>query len=238
MIFRSSKRPDYLNKDFNKSLRKILGFLPGNLENYHRAFLHSSYANNKDHLYKKHNERLEFLGDLILDAAVGEYLFLKFPHLDEGDLTRVKTRFVNRKMLNELAERLGIEKLIVGHFKDNKVPDDSKGNALEALIGAIFLDKGYAKTSKIVMNQFFDKHINLLALITKEEDFKSILVKWCQKSKLKFDIAETIEDGSLENRIKIELLINEELMGTGTGKTKKEAELNAYQNACEHLRLI
>lgn len=211
--------------------------MPGDLDNYHRAFLHSSYANNKDHLYKKHNERLEFLGDLILDAAVGEYLFLKFPHLDEGDLTRVKTRFVNRKMLNELAERLGIEKLIVGHFKDNKVPDDSKGNALEALIGAIFLDKGYAKTSKIVMERFFDKHINLLALITKEEDFKSILVKWCQKSKLKLDIVESHDEESADKIIKLELFINEELMGSGIGKTKREAELNAYQYACEHLHL-
>lgn len=240
MIFkRKHKQPDYVHKDFNKSLKLLLGFNPKNPELYYRAFLHSSYANAKEHLYKKHNERLEFLGDLILDAIIGEFLFSSFPDMNEGALTKMKTRFVSRNTLNDLAVRLGLEKMIVGEFKGNLIPEDAKGNAFEALIGAIYLDKGFEITKKTVINKFFDKHLNMIALLSFEDDNKSKLHKWAQKIKktLRFVDEEVMLEGQTEKTYSIQVFLDDEIIAEGSGKNKKSAEKNAAQDACDKLHL-
>lgn len=212
----------------------MLGYKPTKYEPYYQAFLHSSYANSKEHLINKHNERLEFLGDVILDAVVGEFLFEKFPHLDEGNLTRLKTRFVSRKTLNQLADKLELVKFVVGDFRNGEIPEDVKGNAFEALIGAIFLDQGYKKTKRIVLKRFFDKHINLFALMNKDDDFKSKLIKWGQKNRriVRFDALDSID--SKKNKIySVKVWIDDEECGEGVSNTKKEAEQKAAKEACE-----
>lgn len=234
MLFFQAPLPEYLQKDFKKFLNKLLGYKPTNYLPYYQAFLHSSYANSKEHLVNRHNERLEFLGDVILDAIVGEFLFQKFPELDEGNLTRLKTRFVSRKTLNQLAEKLGLVKFVAGDFRNGETPEDVKGNTFEALVGAIFLDQGYKKTKKIVLDRFFDKNINLLALLSKDDDYKSKLIKWSQKNRhaVRFEAVDSL-DGNKFKIYTVKVFINEEFCGHGESSTKKEAEQMAAKEACD-----
>ena len=234
LFFQQKPLPEYLQKDFKKFLTKLLGYNPTNHLPYYQAFLHSSYANSKQHLVNKHNERLEFLGDVILDAIVGEFLFEKFPDLDEGNLTRLKTRFVSRKTLNLLAEKLDLAKFVAGDFRNGEIPEDVRGNTFEALIGAIFLDKGYKKTKKIVLTRFFDKHINLLALLSKDDDFKSKLIKWGQKNRhmVRFDAVDGT-DAKKNKTYTVKVWVDDEECGQGFSTTKKAAEQMAAKEACE-----
>jgi ribonuclease-3 len=234
--FFADNAPDYFAKDFKKSLIQILGFRPRNYNLYYTAFLHSSYANSQQHLYKKHNERLEFLGDLILDAIVGDFLYKNYPHMDEGELTRVKTKFINRKTLNQLAERIGIEKLLVADFKLSIFPEDAKGNTLEALIGAIYLDRGFDFTRKIVMSNFYDRHLNMLAMLSNDDDYKSKLFRWAQKNRRTLRYVTSSETGRDQDKeYTIDVYIDDEIVGSGTGKNKKIAEQKASHDACEKL---
>lgn len=234
LFFQQSPQPEYLQKDFKKFLTKLLGYKPANYLPYYQAFLHSSYANSKEHLVNRHNERLEFLGDVILDAIVGEFLFEKFPDLDEGNLTRLKTRFVSRKTLNQLSGKLGLVSFVAGDFRNGEIPEDVKGNTFEALVGAIFLDQGYKKTKKIVLNKFFDKNINMFALLNKDDDFKSKLIKWGQKNRrtVRFDAEDSID--AKKNKIySVKVWIDDEECGQGVSNTKKDAEQMAAKEACE-----
>ncbi|MCX7649002.1 MAG: ribonuclease III [Flavobacteriales bacterium] len=219
-------------------MRKILGFRPGNPELYARAFLHSSFANNTREHYKNHNERLEFLGDLILDAAVGTFLYEKYPHLDEGELTRRKMKFVNRATLNKLAYRMNLQDLIIGNFSYQKMPEDVAGNCLEALIGAVYLDKGFDFTCKIILKRFFDKHLNIINLLNTEDDFKSKLMLWAQKNKKKVEYKMAGDSRSRRSgECLVEIWVESELMGKGAGRTRKQAEQDAARAACEQLHL-
>lgn len=232
LFFGNHTRPSYVQKGFEKKLKSIIGYTPRDLTIYYRAFLHASYANAQEELFRQHNERLEFLGDVILDAIIGDYLFKTFPHMDEGSLTKLKTRFVSRSTLNQLAEKAGIPDLIVGEFKNSVMPDDVKGNALEALIGAMYLDKGFNYTYKKTL-AMFDKNVNLLALVNSDNDYKSKLVKWGQKNKqpVRFDHIET----KLDNNDKIytvTIYINNVEEAKAEGKNKKAAEQKAAEQVC------
>jgi ribonuclease-3 len=238
MPFWKKKWPDYVTDDFKKKLRKILGFRPGKPELYARAFLHSSFANNTRDHYKNHNERLEFLGDLILDAAIGTFLFKTYPHYTEGELTRQKMKFVSRATLNKLAYRMNLQELVIGHFSHHRMPEDVPGNCLEALIGAIYLDKGFDFTRKIIIKRFFDKHLNILNILASEDDFKTKFLLWTQKSKKKavFQL-KSGEHRKSQSEYVVELYLDGELVGTGTGKSRKQAEQDAARVACENLHL-
>lgn len=233
LFFQQKPLPDYLDKDFKKFLVKLLGYKPANFEPYYQAFLHSSYANSKQHLAFRHNERLEFLGDLILDAVIGEFLYEKFPNLDEGNLSRLKTRFVSRKTLNQLAEKLNLIDFVAGDFRSGAIPEDVKGNTFEALVGAIFLDIGYKKTRKVVMKNFFDKHLNLFALLNNDDDYKSKLVKWAQKSRkvIRFEAQEIRSE--IKKEYTVVVYLDDEACGKGVSPNKKAAEQLAAQEACE-----
>lgn len=212
----------------------MLGYRPSNYQPYYQAFLHSSYANSRELWVNRHNERLEFLGDTILDAIVGEFLFEKFPEMDEGSLTRIKTRFVSRKTLNRMAEKLNLVTYVAGDFRSGEIPEDVKGNTFEALVGAIFLDKGYGKTKKIVFERFYDKHVNIFALLNKDDDYKSKLIKWGQKNRksVRF-LAEDSLDAKKNKVYTVNLLIDGEPCGLGVASSKKDAEQIAAKEACE-----
>ena len=181
---------------------------------------------------------MEFLGDQILNTIVGEYLYSQFPHLDEGRLTRIKTRFVSRKTLNKLAHNMNLLFFIVGDFRGGEPPEDAKGNTFEALVGAIYLDKGFNKTKQVVIERFFDKHLNMLALVSSDEDYKSRLVKWAQKNKknLLFE-AEDISESAKERSYKVTVWIDGEPVGSGFSRNKKEAEQDAALQVCSQLYL-
>lgn len=203
-------------------MQPILGFYPKNSSLYKQAFLHKSVIVENELKPFESNERLEFLGDAILDSVVSHYLFKKFPFKDEGYLTQLRSRFVRRQNLNQLAKKIGLPSLLKTNIE--KESNAIYGDALEALIGAIYLDQGYRICQKFIEQKLFLFHLDLDEIIHTEIDFKSRVIEWCQKEKLSFEftMSET-EDGS-QKIYTATLLINNENKGQGQAFTKKKAE--------------
>jgi ribonuclease-3 len=228
-------KPD---KSFLKHLKKILGFNPGNIKLYQLACIHksSSFEIFKD--LQINNERLEFLGDAILDALIAERLFQKFQDRDVGFLTQMRSKIVNRENLNNIAIKLGIANVLV-----TKVNSENHksiyGDALEALIGALYLDKGFKKARKIILERIIHPNINLNKLQDTEVDFKSRIIEWGQKHKkdVNFTNFEEIDKESNTAYFISHLVIADDLIGKGTGSSKKEAEQNAARQGIEYLNI-
>lgn len=222
-------KPD---KEKIRLFKQILGFKPRSLELYQLALIHKSAANKIYHNSKINNERLEFLGDAILDSIVAEHLYYKYPDKDEGFLTQLRSKIVNRETLKRISIKLGLANLVI-----SKVANDNHksvyGDALEAIIGAIYLDKGYKKTKKFILERIIDHHLNLKKLAETEIDFKSRIIEWGQKNKK--DINFTSREENNENgRSPVfisHLLVADKIIGMGSGTSKKEAEQNAAQQA-------
>jgi ribonuclease-3 len=182
------------------------------------------------------NERLEFLGDAILDSITAEYLFLKFPSNDEGSLTKLKSKIVNRKNLSKLGEDMGIRDVLLYHQGRSINIATLEGNAFEAIIGAIYLDGGYEKTKRILEDNIFRKYLDFHQLFEKEIDFKSKLYIWCQRKKLQLQfklVSEVHTEGQWEYTILAQ--INNQDYGQGKGTSKKIAEQNASKETFELL---
>jgi len=182
------------------------------------------------------NERLEYLGDAILDAVVADYLFRHYPKHNEGSLTKMRSKMVKRKHLNLLAYRLGIHKLIVSHTHPGNLSKYLYGNALEALIGAIYLDKGFKKTC-LFIEDILKKNVDLDRLLKSDFDYKSQLIEWAQKNKCEiiFESQEEIKGDSHIPQFITTIRITNEIAGRGTGYSKKEAEQKAAKVALEQI---
>ncbi|MBS4057139.1 MAG: ribonuclease III [Bacteroidales bacterium] len=185
MVLRSKVKALFsADKALAKTLKNIFGFYPGNIFLYQLAFRHKSAANETINGYKISNERLEFLGDAILSAAVADFLFKKFPYKNEGFLTEMRARIVSRNSLNKLSQKLGLDDLVLT-AKDTKSQFRSaSGDAFEAFIGALYLDKGYNFTHKVLIDRIVATHIDLDALEKSESNPKSRLIEWAQKEKI------------------------------------------------------
>lgn len=204
-----------------KFIVQNFGYRPTDLNIFKKALRHKSLSSEDINS----NERLEFLGDAILDAVVAEYLYNKFPGDDEGYLTKLKSKIVNRKTLSEIGEKMGLRAVI--KYSQSRTINLStiEGNAFEALIGAIYLDGGFNKAKVSLQNFIFRKFVDINKLLEVEIDFKSRLFIWCQKKRLTLEFVlhseENIE-GSLLYTIRV--AINKKEYGEGKGSAKKEAE--------------
>jgi ribonuclease-3 len=228
------------DKKLFTQLRNLLGFYPGNIALYKLAFKHRSVAIpvNQGN-FSASNERLEYLGDAILGAIVAEYLFKVFPYKDEGFLTKMRSRIVNRKQMNRLSLKLGVNKLLEFSGSGRQVNGSMHGDAMEALIGAVYLDKGYKRTTDFIVNRLLKIHFDLDELENSDTDFKSKIIEWSQKTrkKVSFDVAEI--NGKMHEKIyTIHLVIENKTEGTGTSHSKKAAEQQAAEQACEKLDLL
>lgn len=185
-----------MNKEPYSSLYKILGFYPDNIHLYEQAFHHKSSSIESSDGRWLNNERLEFLGDAILDAVVADIVFNHFQNKREGFLTNTRSKIVQRDTLNRVAVELGLEKMVVYSAKVNSHNNYMYGNALEALIGAIYLDQGYEVCYNFIQNVLIKKYVNLETIARKEVNFKSSLIEWSQKNKLEisFDLIESFTD--------------------------------------------
>ena len=229
----------FLKKVFKKkdelalALERIIGFCPVQISFYQQAFLHKSAIKDSELKTFESNERLEFLGDAVLDSVISHYLYEKFPLKDEGYLTQLRSRLVSRQNLNRLGERIGLGELIKANLdKESKF---IYGDALEALIGAIFLDKGYQYAQLFVQQNLLQNHIDIEEVINTETDFKSRVIEWCQKEKLSFDFMITEEENTNDKIYAATLLINKQIKGTGTAHTKKKAEQLAAEQFYKEL---
>jgi ribonuclease-3 len=230
-----------LNKrEFGSRLRKILGFKPGNLRLYEIAFIHRSASYTLPDGMKINNERLEYLGDAILDAILSDFLFEKFPDASEGFLTKIRSRIVNRDVLNQLALSMEIDKLLVSNVSSSHPVKNLFGDALEALIGSVFLDKGFKKTKKLFLKKVFNKYLDLNRIVRTDNDFKSLVFEWAQKNKANLIFTYSEEyDSDLKKPIFTTILsINREEFGKGQGASKKEAEQEASTMALKRIRDI
>jgi ribonuclease-3 len=239
-VLKSLFRPDsYLfppEKSFSKQLKRILGFRPRNCKLYQLAFVHKSASHFIFNDTRINNERLEFLGDAILDSLVAEYLFHRFPEKEEGFLTQTRSKLVNRDNLNHLAIKLGIGEMIISKMsRDNH--KSVYGDTLEALIGALYLDKGYERTRKIVLERIIQSDININRLLATEIDFKSRIIEWGQKNKkaVSFTSFEEMEDQGSSPLFITHLFVVDDVVGRGSGSSKKEAEQNAAKQALQLL---
>jgi ribonuclease-3 len=233
-IFRTKKYLFTPDKNFARQLKRILGFLPKKLEIYQLAFVHKSASHFIFNDIRINNERLEFLGDAILDSLVAEYLFSKFPDKEEGFLTQTRSKIVNRENLNHMAIKLGIGDMIISKMsRENH--KSVYGDALEALIGALYMDKGYERTKRIVRERIIQSYININRLLETETDFKSRIIEWGQKNKksINFTSFEEVDEQTNAPVFITHLIIANDIAGRGSGNSKKEAEQNAARQALQ-----
>ena len=223
-------------KEFSSNIQKITGLLPKNLPLYSLALTHSSFLNENEGDFES-NERLEYLGDAILDAVVAEYLFKKLPFQNEGSLTELRSRIVKRDTLNRIGSSIGLRELMQTGVisKSNK---SIIGNALEALVGAVFLDFGYKKTYKFVADKLIKPFVDIDELISTTDNYKSLLLEWGDKhnKEVIFEIADSIKHKSHTEFVSV-VKINGTKKSEGRGNSKKKAEQNAAENACEKLKI-
>ncbi|MFW6222248.1 MAG: ribonuclease III [Bacteroidota bacterium] len=220
-------------RQFGKKIKGILGYTPRNFRLFETALIHRSASIRLKEGILVNNERLEYLGDAILSAVVAQHLYLRYPDEDEGFLTEMRSKIVNRDTLNRLATQLGLDELIVSKVTDTS-SQNFKGDAFEALIGALYIDKGFVATKHFVSRVLFDKLINVDQLLQTETNFKSKIIEWSQKTKQDISF-ESFEDETNNSRTSpvfiAHLMVLDKVIGTGRGHSKKEAEQKAAKEA-------
>ncbi len=222
LLFRKDKEP-YL------CFYKMLGFYPRNIEIYQQALLHKSSSIKSDKGRLLNNERLEFLGDAILDAVVADIVYKKFEGRREGFLTNTRSKIVQRETLNRVAVEIGLDKLIKYTTRQSSHNSYMCGNAFEALVGAIYLDKGYETCKKFMEERIINRYLNLEKISRKEVNFKSKLIEWSQKNK--FEIIFNLLDQSFDDQqnptFETQVMVENIPAGAGKGYSKKESQQEA-----------
>ena len=221
---------------FKKQLKNVLGFSPNNLSLYKTALTHRSVRENAD----ENNERLEYLGDAVLSALVADYLFMRYPYREEGFLTEMRSKMVNRQQLNEIALRMGLKKITLYNKSDGSLKiSQIFGNTLEALVGAIYLDRGYKKTAKWVTERIILPHMFIDDLELLEINHKNKLYGWANKNGkvLEFEtVEEKVENG--RRLFTIAAVVDGNKIAEGKAFNKKDASQIAAQMAVALLGLI
>jgi ribonuclease-3 len=221
------------NRTFCVELKPFLGYLPAKPELYKAAFIHRSAPLTLKDGSVVTNERLEYLGDAILDAVIAAYLFNKYPNRDEGFLSQMRSKIVKRKYLNTLSVKIGLRNFIDKHLPNGNCGKHFYGDSLEALIGAIYIDKGFLKSQHFIINRLIHKYIDLDNLEFTETDFKSRVIEWAQKSHQEIRF-ESEEEYNTENKTPLficRIYITNELFTEGKGVSKKDAEQHAAEAA-------
>jgi ribonuclease-3 len=225
-------------REFSSRLKEILGFRPGNLKLYEIAFIHRSATFTLPDGKKVNNERLEYLGDAVLDAILSDYLFEKFPDANEGFLTKIRSRIVKREVLNQLAVSMGINKILISNISSVNLTKNLFGDAFEALIGAVFIDKGFKKTKKLFIKNVLNKYLDLNLIVKTDTDYKSMVFEWVQKNKsnLIYTYNEEYDFSTKKSVFSTILIIDKVESGRGQGSSKKEAEQEAASQAWKLLK--
>lgn len=223
------------DKTLKESIKNMFGFCPKNVQLYQLALTHKSVTKSLANGQRINNERLEYLGDTVLSTIVADFLFNKYPMANEGFLTELRSKIVSRNNLNQLAEKFGLSDLLM---KENQhaISKSSQGDALEALIGAVYLDKGYDFTKSMIIHHIFQIHINVETLEKLPWNYKSKLIDMMQKSHKTVAFQVIGEKGKgMKKQYMVEVLLEQKTIGTGSGYSIKSAEQAAAENAYKSL---
>ena len=230
------------HKAYVRKLKNILGFVPGNLKLYKLAFRHKSVAKSIKDGAKNSNERLEFLGDAVLGSVVAELLFKLYPYKDEGFLTELRSKIVSRANLNQLSRKLGLNEFIEYDARMISYPNKQSsllGDAFEAVVGAVYVDRGYRFTKEFLLTRIIKPHLDIHMLEVTETNFKSRLIEWCQHfgKDIQFVHVDNVP-GESAKLFTVEVLVAGEVCGIGRDFNKKSAEKLAAEKACEYLKVF
>lgn len=227
------------DKELARRLRAILGFVPSDMALYKLAFFHKSNMGDKPSGgVTQNNERLEYLGDAVLGTIVAEYLFNKYPNSDEGFLTKMRSKIVKRNSLNKIGDKMGLD-VILQEYNNTRLSRSMLGNAVEALVGAVYLECGYDETKRYVIRKLLRKYLDIHELETYDDNYKSQLLEWSQKNgktvsykviaKYKFE---------KRDRFKIAVLLDGNKIATADDFNKKSAEQMASEKALIAIGII
>lgn len=237
ILFRIYNRYFSPDKEFASRLRSLLGFTPVRLDIFKLAFSHKSTISDKAYAVQN-NERLEYLGDAVLGTIVAEYLFKKYPNSNEGFLTKMRSKIVKRKSLNKIGDKMGLD-VLLSEYNQTRLSRSMLGNAVEALVGAIYLEKGYYQTKRFVVRKILRSYVNVHELEKFDDNYKSQLLEWCQKN------GQTISYKLLarykfekRDRFKVAVMINGKKLATADDFNKKSAEQTASEKAMQALGIL
>lgn len=207
----------------------MFGFVPHNIELYKLALIHKSASLILNDGRPINNERLEFLGDAVIEAVTSDYLFIEFPERDEGFLTQLRSRIVSRQSLNALAVKLGLDKQVIAGAGAGLAQKHIFGDAFEAMMGAIYLDQGYEFVNRLLINGIFYRYLNIEELTQTDPDYKSRLIEWCQKGRHRIVFRSSRNEKSSPSHPLFSATVEIDGMevGYGAGESKKEAEQQA-----------
>lgn len=226
------------DKDLTRRLTSLLGFVPANLSIFKLAFSHKSNSSDKGGYATQNNERLEYLGDAVLGTIVAEYLFQKYPNRDEGFLTKMRSKIVKRKSLNMIGDKMGLD-VLLNEQNNTRLSRSMLGNAVEALVGAVYLESGYNRTKKYIVNQILRKYVNIHELERVDDNYKSQLLEWCQKNgrNVNYKLLARYKFEK-RDRFRVAVVINGERMAVADDFNKKSAEQNASERAMLALGIL
>jgi ribonuclease-3 len=215
----------------------VLGFVPGNITIYKLAFSHKSSQNEKSVL-SQNNERLEYLGDAVLGTIVAEYLFKKYPDSNEGFLTKMRSKIVKRKTLNRIGDKMELDG-VLQEFNNTRLSRSMLGNAVEALVGAIYLDAGYAFTQKYIVENILRRYLDIHELENYDDNYKSQLLEWCQKhgKTISYKLISRYKYEK-RDRFKVGVFVNNQRIATADDFNKKSAEQAASEKAMTELGFL
>lgn len=212
-------------KQLHSELKKLLNFSPKDITKYTKAFTHRSVQMLDENGHPLNYERLEFLGDSILGSVIAAYLYKKVPTASEGYLTQMRSKIVSREHLNELGKDLDLIRFVKSNIDQSNIGDNIHGNIFEALVGAIYLDKGYSACQKFISENVIIPYVDIEKLEGKVTSYKGLIIEWCQKQKKKYQF-ETYEDSGNElvKHFSVKISIDGEQVAKGRATSKKKAE--------------
>lgn len=237
LFLRFNNRFFHPEKEFVGKLKPLIGFTPANLVIFKLAFSHKSNPSDKTYAMQN-NERLEFLGDAVLGTIVAEYLFKKYPNANEGFLTKMRSKIVKRNTLNKIGDKMGLD-MLLHDYSQTRLSRSMLGNAVEALVGAVYLDKGYGQTRRFVIKKILRNYVDVHELESFDDNYKSQLLEWCQKNgqTISYKLVARYKFEK-RDRFKVAVMVDGKKVATADDFNKKSAEQTASEKAMMALGIL
>lgn len=228
-ILRPLRRRFGKDRAFYAAIDDMFGFIPHNIELYKLALIHKSASIELEDGRHINNERLEFLGDAVIESVTSDFLFIEFPEKDEGFMTQLRSKIVSRQSLNRIASKLGLDSHVISNAVGNTTQKHIFGDAFEAMIGAIYLDQGYDFANRLLINKIYRQYLSIEDILRSETDFKSRLIEWCQKNHYTIEFRTDSDHTAHTSRPMFHstVYVDGIAVGHGVGDSKKQAEQSA-----------